>query len=81
MSREPSERQKWFHARIGKTVYRNQNGCDCLPCERVFDEGVVIHDSNHAIYLYDTECDYNRDGTPLRYFDSKQEVNEWLNAL
>lgn len=81
MSREPSERQKWFRSRIGKTIFRNENGCLCPVCNRVVANGLMIRDMEHADYLYDTECDYNRDGIPLRYFDTKQEVNEWLNTL
>ncbi len=81
MSRELSERQKWFLERIGKRVYRNDDGCDCDLCKQVLQHGVIITDRHQAQYLYDCECDFTADNTPMRYFDTPEEVNEWLKTL
>lgn len=81
MIHQPTERQKWFESRIGKFLFRNGNGCRCVMCLRVKEEGVFVTELLHARYLYDNECDYNREGTPLRYFDTKEDLNEWLKTL
>lgn len=48
------EKQKqWFIDRIGKLVFRNKNTCGCDSCKRVFNEGLVIQDYEHACYLND----------------------------
>lgn len=78
MSRELTEREKWFIERIGKRVYRNETSCQCIVCKGVAENGLIIHDKMHADYLYDCESESNGEGIPLRYFDTKEEVNEWL---
>lgn len=78
---DPSGRKLWFESMVGQVLYRNDNGCNCPVCSKVTIHGLFVENEQHARYLYDTECDYNRDGTPLRYFDTKEEVNEWLNTL
>lgn len=75
-----SERLQWFKDHVGKRVYRNANGCPCPSCASVVAHGLVIKDSLHAEYLCDSECDLNIEGTPLRYGDTKEEVEEWLKT-
>lgn len=72
------ERKQWFKSKVGATLYRNDNGCSCDICRHILEYGILIHDEFQAEYCYDTECDYNRDGTPLRYFDTPGEVSDWL---
>lgn len=81
MIHQLTERQKWFRDRIEKIVYRNETSCKCNGCKNVFENGLYIQDLFHADYAYDNECDYNREGIPLRYFDTKLEVDEWLKIL
>jgi hypothetical protein len=76
-----TEREKWFIDRIGKIVYRNETSCKCVVCASVVENGVIISDANHAIYLSETECEYTADGWPMKYFDSKEEVTEFVNNL
>lgn len=81
MLHEIPERLQWFTDRIGKRVFRNSDGCDCEMCKAIERNGIHIEGPLHAQYLYDCETDLTADGTPLRYFDSKEGVNEWLKAL
>lgn len=81
MTHQPTERYKWFQSKVGSTLYRSANGCSCLHCLKAQEYGIFVTDKQHASYLYDFECDYNREGTPLRYFDSRQEVEDWLKTL
>lgn len=46
---------QWFIDRIGKRIYRDANGCPCNRCDRVFKEGIVIHDMMHADYMYEMQ--------------------------
>lgn len=81
MIHQLTERQKWFADRVGKWIYRNTHGCNCQSCKNVLENGIFINDEQHASYCYDIECDFNREGTPLRYFDTKEQVNEWLKSI
>lgn len=65
---------QWFLDRIGKTVYRNSNGCSCAVCERVRSEGLVIDDDFHAIYVYDWYLMSREAGLDLEYEDTKEEL-------
>lgn len=49
------EREQWFIDRIGKRVFRENNGCKCETCKRVTVEGLIILNEQHASYLYDME--------------------------
>lgn len=73
-----NERLQWFIDRIGKTVYRNDNGCSCEVCKRVFTDGVYISDNTHANYLFDCECSANGEGYFLKYFDTIEERDEFM---
>ncbi len=75
------ERREWFLKHIGIILYRNDNGCHCAICEDTLHNGVMVGDEMHAIYLYDTETEYTGEGHPLRYFDTKEEVQEFIKSL
>jgi len=77
INREISERKEWFTSKIGKTLFRNDNGCSCPVCQSVVENGLIVRDKYHAIYLYDNECDYNAEGNPLKYFDTKEAATEF----
>lgn len=70
-------RQQWFNDRIGKRVFRNKTSCPCKTCTKVYEEGLIVDDDMHSGYLCMTEAEYNIEGTPLRYFDTKEEVIEF----
>ena len=53
MSKEHS--QQWFLDRIGKRIYRNKTTCKCKCCARVFREGLIVDNEQHAFYLYSCE--------------------------
>lgn len=76
-----NERLQWFKSKVGSVLYRNINGCNCAMCKDVEESGLQVEDEMHAIYLYDNECDYTADGFPLRYFETKEEKDEWLKTL
>lgn len=77
----PTERLKWFLSKVGSTLYRNDHGCDCQSCKDVLERGVFINDELHAHYCYDIECDFNAEGTPLRYFDTISERDAWVKNV
>ena len=56
---------KWFKNRIGKRIYRDDNHC-CDTCDEVFRNGIVVHDEQHAEYLYMVNCEMD-----LNYRDNK----------
>lgn len=70
-------RKQWFLDRVGKTVYRNDNGCTCFACQRVLQNGILIDDKGQANYLCDIENVFNAEGIRLRYFDTQEEVAEF----
>jgi len=78
---EYKQRQKWFIDRIGKIVYRNKTSCRCETCDKVYKNGLIISDENHAIYLHDNECCYNSENTPLKYFDTIEERDKFELTL
>jgi hypothetical protein len=79
MSRKHSEREKWFFQRIGSTVFRN-SFCNCAACQKIMENGLVIADEQHADYVASFEAESHIEGTPVKYFDTKDEVNEWLKS-
>ena len=81
-----SEREQWFLDRVGKRVWRNQNSCTCRDCVVVYKHGLIIKDKEHAHALYCIECESNNDNfplaiTPLKYFDSPEERDEFELTL
>lgn len=65
------ERLKWFKDRVGKVVFRNDNGCPCEICKHVVENGLIITDELHADYLCSTQGDYAAEGILLNYRDEK----------
>jgi hypothetical protein len=74
-------REQWFLDRIGKRVFRNKTSCNCDICKDVYEKGLIISDEMHANYLYTCECEYTAEGSPLRYFDTIQERDEFERNL
>ena len=72
---------KWYTDRVGKVVFRNKTSCKCGVCDDVYERGVLIQDSEHANYLFDIVGAYNIDGSPLEYFDTIEERNEFELTL
>lgn len=68
---EYNDRVKWFTDRVGKTIWRPHD-CQCSVCERIYAEGLILADQNHAGYVADVSME---GGIP--YFDTEQERNEW----
>ncbi len=68
-----NDRRQWFKDRIGKRVFRNRNGCSCSVCEGVYQNGSIV-DDEYWNYDCETEGEYNADGFPLQYFDTKEEA-------
>jgi hypothetical protein len=66
MSKKEDERYQWFLDRIGKVVYRDENGCKCLVCKDSVNNGVLILDKDYADYLYCVEAE-----TDIIYRDKK----------
>lgn len=62
---------QWFRDRVGKTVYRDDNGCDCDLCQDAKEFGVTIHNEYHASHLFDIQNDYSHEGINLNYRDEK----------
>lgn len=68
------QRKQWFLDRVGKRVFRDKSFCDCEVCKRVEDEGLIIHDESHALYLLDIESlsnDPKESNHPIKYRDEK----------
>ncbi len=63
-------RTKWFNDRIKKRIYRNQlEGLDL----KVYRQGVIITDLQHANFVYLCESKANTAGYILRYFSTIEE--------
>ena len=56
----------WFLKRVGKRVYRNDNGCGCATCTAIARFGFVIKSMDHARYLA-----LHQDEMGLEYRDKK----------
>ena len=67
-----SEREQWFLDRVGKRVWMNKTICKCPACIYYYNNGVIISLLN-AKYIYFKELLYNRDGIPMKYFDTPEE--------
>lgn len=61
----------WFIKRIGKTIYRDSDGCSCGTCKNIVENGIKIHDKQHAQYMFDTQNDWVSEGIMLNYRDEK----------
>lgn len=79
MQRELTEREKWLIERIGRVVYRPETSCNCGTCKNTYQNGLIIADKNHALYIYEMELEYTADGIPMQYFDTRQEAIDFEN--
>jgi len=60
----------WFNSRINKRVFRDHHDC-CATCDKNYNEGLIIHDKQHAQYLFDIQNDFGVEGYELNYRDEK----------
>ena len=74
--KEHQQRKQWFIDRIGKRVFREETSCPCESCKRISNEGLIINDEMHAIYLQDIEYMYNAEGHKLTYRDECTKENK-----
>ena len=66
------KRKEWFMARIGKRIYRDQQGsCCCDHCADIVENGLVVHDEAHAYYLAVIDADFASEGIFSKYRDEK----------
>ena len=63
-----SDREIWFSQRVGKTLWRSENGCKCNICKDTYANGLKIEDELHASYLVEIEIELK-----CTYFDTEQE--------
>ena len=63
-----SERDYWFLARVGKTLWRTENGCKCSICKNTYTNGLKIEDEIHASQLTEIEREMH-----CRYFDTRED--------
>lgn len=61
--------EQWFVERIGKRVYRDDDGCSCADCAKTVKEGFVVLDKDHAQYLYTIQMEWLMAGIELNYRD------------
>lgn len=62
---------KWFKNRIGKRIYRDDDGCNCETCKDVVKTGLTIRDEQHAQYIYDIQNGFADEEVYLNYRDKK----------
>jgi hypothetical protein len=62
--------KEWFRSMIGKKVYRDDHKC-CAICERVFNNGMIVADRQHADYLAEIDSVFANEGIYLNYRDEK----------
>lgn len=75
LEKQYQERKAWFLDRVGKLVFRNSNSCPCEICKCVEEDGLIIADRDHAIYLLDVEgCSSEDPKRRVMYFDTKEEA-------
>ena len=63
--------QNWFILHIGKRIYRDSDTCNCSTCADVVANGLVVHDKNHAEYLYMIQGEFKLEGIDLNYRNRK----------
>lgn len=73
--------KEWFISRISKKIWRNEFACKCETCTRIFKEGLVLRDRDHALYTFDAMSISNYEGFPLDYFDSEIERDEYVKEM
>ena len=65
---ELTERDQWFIDRIWKRIYRDDDWCSC---KNIVENGLIVHDKNHATYLATVEWDFAAEWCMLNYRDIK----------
>ena len=55
---------EFFTSRIGRKIYRRENGCACADCAHTMQHGLKVWSAEHAKYLHMVS---NEEG--LRYQD------------
>lgn len=67
-----TDREIWFHDRIGRRVFRTNAPWDRDNDEvNVLERGIVIEDGRHAQHLYENELIH----LDVKYADSKEELS------
>ncbi len=69
-----NDREQWFISRIGKVIHRTKTSCDCISCQRIYDNGLELYDEEHARDVY-----YYEMSGAAKYFDTVEERNEFEN--
>ncbi len=74
---------EWFLDRIGKKVYRSKTSCSCEICQHVYENGLIIENKMHAMYIAELEgLSFHEDEAHIfKYFDTKEEVIEFEKEL
>lgn len=62
---------QWFIDRIGKKIYRINNSCSCPICIHTYENGLIVDDKFHALYLFDCQNEMG-----LIYVDKKGGQDE-----
>jgi hypothetical protein len=60
-----------FFDRVWKRIFRNKTSCDCKDCQDIVNNGVVIHDVQHARWLYTYQCELWSEWIEVNYRDEK----------
>jgi hypothetical protein len=68
-----SSRLAFFKKHIYKVIYRTHNGCDCHPCAKNYEDGIIVRNIAHAEYLAEVE-----DAGECRYFATKEERDTFV---
>lgn len=75
-----NDRRNWFIDRIGKRVFRNDTGCECLECYNIVKSGFIIENCDMAEYLYEQMEEKQLQGLKIGYFDTMDEANEFMKS-
>jgi len=62
---------KWFTNRIGKRIFRDDDGCGCNFCNDVVKNGLIVFNESHAQYLAMIDNDFEACGVKMNYRDRK----------
>lgn len=68
----------WFTKRIGKRIFRDETSCPCDHCKKVYENGLMIYDEQHADYLAAIDADYAAEGHYMNYRDNKGNMKKQL---
>lgn len=63
--------KEWFIERIGKKIYRDDQGCPCHLCWEGTIMGFKVSDNVHAQYLAEVDAEYGFEGIYSNYRDVK----------